>query len=191
MGMAEEQSGIVRYRLLETVRQYGRERLEEAGESPTVGRNHMEFFLTLAEKAEPELEGSGQGSGKVDWLDRLEADHANFWVALEWSLKEGHAQAGVRLAGALWRYWEVRGNLREGRAWLRQARASGEGTSPAALAKALDAEGRLAGRQGEFQDANNLFEESLVLWRAAGAKAGEADSLHGLARAAVNLGDNI
>ena len=188
---AGEDSAVVRFRLLETVRQYGREKLEAAGDLQTVKRNHMEYFLNVAEKAGPELEGSGRGSEQTNWLDRLEADHDNFWAALEWSFKEGHAQAGVRLAGALWRYWEVRGNLREGRAWLRQARASGEGISPAALAKALDAEGRLAGRQGEFQDAKNLFEESLVLWRAAGDKAGEANSLHGLARAAVNLGDNI
>jgi non-specific serine/threonine protein kinase len=189
--VSEDHGGAVRYRLLETVRQYGQERLDKTNELPPLKRNHMAFFLTFAEEAEPSLQGSGQGSGQADWLDRLEADHDNLRTALECALAQNDGPLAVKLAGALWRFWEVRGYLSEGRGSLKQALAVGKDASSSFQAKALDGAGRLSWRQGDFQDAKHLFTESLVLWRTAGDKAGEANSLHGLARAAVNLEDYV
>ncbi len=187
--VSEDHGEAVRYRLLETVRQYGQERLDETSELPPLKRNHMEFFLAFAEKSEPNLQGAGQGSGQAEWLDRLEADHDNLRTALEGALAQKDAPLAVKLAGALWRFWEVRGYLSEGRGFLKQALAVGNDAASSARAKALDGAGRLSWRQGDFQDAKQLFAESLGLWRTAGDKAGEANSLHGSARAAVNLGD--
>jgi non-specific serine/threonine protein kinase len=188
MVTSEDHCGAVRYRLLETVRQYGQERLEEVNESEPAMR-HLQFFLALAEEAEPNLQGVGQGSSQSDWLDRLEADHDNLRAALEYALAQKKAELAVKLAAALWRFWEVRGYLSEGNESLKHALAIGESASPLVRAKALDGAGRLSWRQGDFQDANRLFTDSLVLWRTAEDKAGEANSLHGLARAALNMND--
>ena len=191
MVVSEDHGGAVRYRLLETVRQYGQERLDKTSELPQLKRNHMEFFLAFAEEAEPNLQGSGQGSSQADWLDRLEADHNNLRTALECALAWKDGPLVVKLAGALWRFWEVRGYLSEGRGSLKQALAVGKDASSSLQAKALDGAGRLSWRQGDFQEAKQLFAESLLLWRTAGDKAGEANSLHGLARAAGNLEDFV
>ena len=83
MVVSENLGGAVRYRLLETVREYGHERLDKVDELPPLERNHVEYFLAFTEEAEPNLQGSGQGSGQADWLDRLEADHDNLRTALE------------------------------------------------------------------------------------------------------------
>jgi non-specific serine/threonine protein kinase len=187
--VSEDHGEAIRYRLLETVRQYGHERLDGSTELPPLKRDHMAFFLAFAEEAEPNLSGSEQDSGQAEWLDRLETEHDNLRTALEFSLSLRDGPMAVKLAGALWRFWEVRGYLSEGRGSLKQALAVGNGASPSCQAKALDGAGRLSWRQGDFQEAKQLFEESLVLWRTAGDKAGEANSLHGLARAAVNLED--
>src|SRR5262249_54839199 len=106
----EDQGGQARYRLLETVRQYGRERLTEAGEVEAVSRQHRDYFLRLAEEAEPKLDGRDAAL----WLNRLETEHDNLRAALEWSLEavEGEkSDAALRLAGALWRFWNRRGYL--------------------------------------------------------------------------------
>ena len=191
MVVPEDQGDAIRYRLLETVRQYGLERLDDAKESLPVKRQHMDFFLALAEEAEPNLQGAGQGSGQADWLDRLEADHDNLRAALEFALAQKDSHRAVKLAGALWRFWEVRGYLSEGRDALKQALVVGGNVPSSNQAKALDGAGRLAWRQGDIQDAKQFFAESLELWRAAGDQAGEANALHGLARAAVNLEDYL
>jgi non-specific serine/threonine protein kinase len=191
MVVSEDHGRAVRYRLLETVRQYGQERLDKTNELPPLRRHHMAFFLALAGEAEPNLQGTGQGSGQADWLDRLEADHDNLRTALECALAQEDGPLAVQLAGALWRFWEVRGYLSEGRGSLRQALAVGKDASSSFRAKALDGAGRLSWRQGDFEDAKKLFAESLVLWRRADDKAGEANALHGLARAAVNLEDHV
>src|SRR5205823_5443019 len=107
----EEQDGQARYRLMETVRQYARDRLLEMGEAGEVRERHLGFFLALAERAEPELRGSGQAA----WFGRLEAEHDNLRAALEWSRTGSRdATAGLRLTGALWWFWSVRGHWQEG-----------------------------------------------------------------------------
>jgi predicted ATPase len=109
--MAREESGEARYRLLETIRQYGREKLSESGEAELFRERHAGYYLALAEEAEPELSGDRQG----EWLQRLEAEHDNFRAALGFSLEGGDARLGLRLAGVLGGFWYKRGYLREGR----------------------------------------------------------------------------
>ena len=124
-------------------------------------------FLALAERAEPELTGPAQTA----WLDRLEAEHDNLRAALGWATAQDAPTAvGVRLAGALWRFWWRRGHFREGRAWLEAALAQGAG-SEAERAKALYGAGSLATEQGDNEQATTLLEAALVAARTAGERA--------------------
>ena len=118
----EEQEDAVRYRMLETVRQYAAESLHRSGEEPALKSRHWDYFLALAEEAEPNLIGAEQAL----WLDRLEREHDNLRAALE--RKTG--EAAQRLAGALWRFWVVRGYLSEGRERLTTALSHPESRVP-------------------------------------------------------------
>ncbi len=133
----------------------------------------------MAEDAEPHLTATDQKA----WLDRLETEHDNLRSALAWtSTPGGDAVAGLRLAGAIWRFWYVRGYLGEGRAWLSRmllATRSDEPTA-AARAKALDGAGMLARRQGDYAAARALHEEALVIQRGLGDRRGIASSLSNL-----------
>ncbi len=103
-----------RYRLLETVRQYARERLVESGEARAVEQRHAAAYLALAERAAPELIGPRQQG----WLDILERDHDNLRAALAWASARGEHELSLRLAAALWRFWSIRGYESGGRVWL-------------------------------------------------------------------------
>jgi non-specific serine/threonine protein kinase len=163
-----QDGGPVRYRLLETVRQYSREKLREAGEAESIERQHAHFFLALAEAAEQELRGAQQ----LIWLDRLEREHDNVRVALAWSPSAlDGTEVGLRLAGALWLFWLLRGNLSETRASLSGLLGRPEMHAPTvARAKALYVAGLLAGTQSDFAPARALLEESLALGQALGDK---------------------
>ncbi len=167
-------AGEVRYEQLETVRQYALNRLIESGDTEAVRSRHRDFFLHLAEQAEPKLFGPEQ---KV-WLDRLEAEHDNFRTALEWSRTDpGSVETGLRLAGALWWLWEVRGYWTEGRQWLTNVLARAIDSSTEAHVKALNAAGALAMRQGDAAKAAELARKSLALSRELGDKRGAASCL--------------
>ena len=176
-----------RYELHELLRRYGAERLQEAGEETPLHRRHLNYFVALAERAAPELEGPEQEA----WLGRLEADHDNMRAALEWSTAGGEAEVGLRLAAALWRFWEVRGHLREGCRWLEEllAKAEPERTSPSVRARALRGAGRLLQCQGEYERATALYQESLALLRELGDKRGIAHTLNNLGLVAWHQGN--
>ena len=106
-----------RYRMLETVREYANVKLVECGEPDAVRQRHRDYFLALAEDAEPRLAGPEQGA----WLQRLDEEHDNSRSALDWSLAEAGSEGGLRLCGALQRYWVTRGHLSEGREWCMRA----------------------------------------------------------------------
>ncbi len=112
-------TGEVRFGMLETVREYATERLEEGGEAGELRRGHAEYFLGLTERAETELQGPGQ----LEWLGRLRAEHDNLRVSLGWSLREV-PQMAMRLVGALSRYWLLHGHFVEWDGWLEAALAS-------------------------------------------------------------------
>src|SRR5579884_1453224 len=145
----ESAEAEARYRLLETVRQYSRDRLMESEEARDLRCRHRDWFLTLAEGAERRLRGPDQ----VAWLNRLAQEHDNLRMALEWCRAEedAGAEAGLRLAGALWRFWRVRGYLSEGRERLEAALAQASASERTAQrAKALYGLAALAWGQGDY-----------------------------------------
>ncbi|MGQ0570573.1 MAG: tetratricopeptide repeat protein, partial [Armatimonadota bacterium] len=174
-----------RYRMLETIGHYSRERLRESGEGGTLLRRHLEWHLGLAEQAEPALRGPDQ----VIWLDRLELDYDDFRAALEWARAEGaDVEAGARLAGALHRFWALRGYLREGRAWL-EGTVAQQSVSAPVRARAVYGAGMLAFHQGDFARAEALCHESLALYREQDDALGVVLSLNILASLTRNRGD--
>jgi len=182
----EAQNGDARYRLLETIRQYARDRLLEAGEAATVRGRHRDWYLKLAERARPELQGPRQ----AEWLERLETEHDNLRSALDWtSTEESGAEDGLRLSGALWEFWHVRGYFTEGRGWLESMLARGRAASAAPRAKALAGEGFLAYRQGDYESAIALLQESLPLFRELGDRSGTGHALQALGTIAIHQGD--
>lgn len=115
-------SPLPRYFMLETIRQYAREKLAELGEESDAQESHARWCVELAERAEPNLRKHGQ----AEWLDRLEAEHDNFRAALDWSLKNHKAETAMRLAGALSEFWKMRAYAREGLQWLESVLAESE-----------------------------------------------------------------
>ena len=155
----ERQESGVRYRMLEPIRQYAREKLEEGGESEEVRRRHATFFLALAEEAEPRL----RGPEDREWLERLETEHDNLRAALSWALEQREAELGLRLAGALWLFWEAHGHYGEGHRWLEQMLARGSQASASARAKALEGVGQLIFDSDERDEAVIAAREGLKL----------------------------
>ncbi|MCP4625529.1 MAG: adenylate/guanylate cyclase domain-containing protein [bacterium] len=158
----EEGPVETRYRMLETIREYATEKLVEKGEIDAISHQHADFFLVLAEQAEPKL----TTADRVLWLNRLEVEYDNIREALQWFIRHEKAEEGARLGGALWRFWEVRGHWTEGRNLLAAVFEIAEksGSSPA-QAKVLQGTGVLAFYQRDYAEAKNSFEQSLSLYR--------------------------
>jgi non-specific serine/threonine protein kinase len=179
-----DHDGEPRFAMLETIREYGVERLTESGEEPAVRRSLAAYFLAFAQAAEPELKGPNQ----LAWRGRLETEHANLRAALGWALDHDAATA-LRLAGALWWFWRYRAHFTEGRSWLERALAA----SPVGLtrerAKALRGAGVLALLQSDYGRAAVLLVEALARYRELGDEHGVASSLDGLGDLALEQGD--
>ena len=161
--LMEQRSGAARYHLLETIRQYGQDKLQEFAEAAKVRRNHRDWYARLAERAESETLEAQQGSA----FDQLEVEHDNLRVALGWSLEQDEAQAAAQISAAIWRFWHLRGHLSEGRRWLALA-LSGFSERNAVRAKALNVAAILASLQDDYKAARTLVEESLTLSRELG-----------------------
>ena len=149
-----------RYRLLEPVRQYAGQRLDDHGETAATRQRHAEWCLALAEEAEATL---GSAGADARWLDRLEADHDNLRGALTWLLESGAADTALRLAAALWPFWHYHSHLSEGRRWLREVLATAPDAPVATRARALLGAAFLANYQGDDCQADSLVSEALVL----------------------------
>lgn len=169
---AEKTGGDVRYRMLETMREYGQERLHEAGQVGGARHCHALFFAELAEKAEQQLRDSEMRS----WFERLEIEHDNFRNALEWSLAHESPELSLRFAGALGNFWH-RGYLNEGLIYLDRLLEHGRDAPAQLRVKAMAPASWLARDLGNYEKATILYEESLKLLRAAGDKFGMADAL--------------
>lgn len=163
----EREAGVPRFTMLETIREYALERLEESGEASLLRQRHALCYLETAEQAEPRLRGPDRRA----WLDRLETEHANLRAALSWALAQGAAELAARLASALGTFWEVRHRY-EGRDWLEAVLASGAPVIPSVRGKALHAAGWLARAQYDQVRAARLLEESLAVYRAVGDERG-------------------
>src|SRR4029453_8628834 len=126
------------FSMLETIREFAQERLEASGDLEPGRRRPAQHFLDLAEEAEPHLTAPDPG----EWLDRCDTEHANIRAALRWAIDRGDAGPAQAAAGALWRFWQQRGHLAEGRRWLTEILAMPSGQAPTAeRAKALTAAG--------------------------------------------------
>jgi predicted ATPase/DNA-binding CsgD family transcriptional regulator len=180
----EQEEKEPRLVMLETIREYGLEVLAASGEEEIARRAHAAFYLSLAERVEPELGGAQQAI----WLERLEREHDNLQAALRWSLAQGQAARdmtlALRLGGALRRFWLVRGYWREGQNLLERALAVRGKVAAAVRAKALIAAANLAVTRSDYERAAALCQESLALCRELGDQAGVAYSLYLLAWAA-------
>ncbi|QSE92830.1 protein kinase [Rhodococcus pseudokoreensis] len=157
----EGSGAVVRFRMLETLREYGREKLEQDGTLPDLRRRHHSWYRHFARQAESEWIGPRQ----VAWLARLEREQPNLREAMEYGLSTAadSAEAGLEIATALYPFWVSRGLLREGRRWLDRALAQ-EGEHDTALrVKALHAAGILASRHEDLERAAELIEEGRVL----------------------------
>ena len=183
--VAEERHGERRYRLLESLRLYGRERLVKSGEAESTYRRHAEHYLALAEAVEPAL----WGSDAVAWLDRLEIEHDNLRAALRWATGHGEVEIALRLGAALSRFWQVHAHLSEGLKWLESALAWTSDASTATRARALDAAGHLARDRADYDRAWTFYEESLGLRRELEDRRGTALTLNNLGVVAQLRGD--
>ena len=178
--------GASRYRMLEPVRQYARERLEERGETEAVRRRHAALFLALAEEAEPGLRGPWQAS----WVKRLERERDNLRAAMAWLLGRGELEEAARLGWALWLFWWVRGRFTEGRSWMEEALAKRSAMPATARARALFVAGMMADGQADRRSAEPLIEESLRLFRDLGDKLGHGCALGSAGLVEVGRGQN-
>ena len=175
----EGTDGELRFVMLQTVREYAREKLEQGGRAQDVSRRHAGYYLAIAERTQAEFAGKGQ----VSWLDRLEEESDNLRTALEWALSGGDkgAEVALRFGSALWTYWLVRGYLSEARIWLERALSNNGRTSASRRAWALSSAGSIALFQGDYSRATTFLEEGLGLFR------GLTDD-EGIASVLTNLG---
>ena len=151
--------GTIRYRLLEPIRQYALEKLQERGEAQPLRDRHASYFLILAEEADPALEGPEQPR----WLNRLVEEHDNLRAALSWMLQRAEsAEMALRMGAALGDFWYLRGHFGEGRRWLEEALAK-PGRESAARARALQRVSWLAILQGDLDRAEGASQEGLGL----------------------------
>ncbi|HLK57002.1 MAG TPA: tetratricopeptide repeat protein, partial [Chthonomonadaceae bacterium] len=171
-----------RYRLLETIRDFARDRLKDTEEAGEAQARHLDYFLALAEEAEPHLARIEQQV----WLERLEAEHDNFRAALTGGME---SEKRFRLAGALGRFWAKRGYFGEGRSWLESALKQSEAVSPDARAKVLNGLGLLDVRQAHYPQARRRLEEALALYARLEDRQGQSEVLNNLSTLEMERGE--
>ena len=174
-----------RFWMLETIREYAAERLEESADAGELRRRHGEHFLALAEEAYPNLRSDSQGS---DWLDRLEAENDNFRAALDRLEAIGDAELALQLAGALWRFWYLRGFAPEGGRRLRELLVA-DGRPTQTRARALNGAAAIVGVTGDTESARLFAEQGLALNRALGDRWGATYSIYLVGFAACDAAD--
>jgi tetratricopeptide (TPR) repeat protein len=173
-----------RYQIHELLRQFGLEELEKSGEIESTQDQHLSFFLSFAEETEPKLESAEQ----ITWLNKLELEDDNLRAALSWCMSAKHSpELGLRLAGSLSPYWQMRGFLTEGRQYLLNALSlTSDSVQSAERAKALYEVGRLAHVQGDLNESRRYLMASVSIYR----KLGGQHSLS-LAHVLIMLGDTL
>lgn len=180
MQQLETADGESRFAMLETIREYGLEKLKISGEAEITTRAHAAYYLVIAEEgAVGESATSAQATGS---LQEFELEHRNLLAALDWLIETGDAEWGLRLGTAMFRFWETKEHLSEGRSRLERLLSITGTTSPTkARTRALFANGVLAGGQRDFESADRLFRESMEIARTLQDKQGVAVCLNALA----------
>ncbi|HZY42177.1 MAG TPA: tetratricopeptide repeat protein, partial [Anaerolineae bacterium] len=177
LAQSRDLNGELRFSLLETIREYAHDKLVESGEEESLQRAHAVYGVTLAEQSEPELMGPNQAA----WLDRLETEYGNLRAALEWC-KTHDLELGLRLAGALYRFWELHSYIVEARAWLDALAALSTGVT-LSRGKLLNAAGAMADYVGDYATAQAYFEVALAIFETQGDRRWTAAALNNLAMA--------
>ena len=176
----DQRTGEPRFALLETIRQFARERLSSRGEEFEIQARHARYFLALAEKAGPHLRSADQAR----WSDRLGHERDNLRAAVAWAVRVPNAEDGFRLSAALWRFLQQRGQAAEGRAQVAQLLALP--SVPAALRLlGLVAAGSLAYWQGDQQTTESAYDQALTIARELGDRAAEIEGLYNLSFASI------
>jgi predicted ATPase/DNA-binding CsgD family transcriptional regulator len=183
-----ESDGAPRLGLLETIREFGLEQLAQANELEAVRRAHAHYYLELAEETEPHLAGREQKA----WLTRLGREQDNLRAALRWGFDQHAPELVLRLVGALWQFWSLRGQWTEGRRWLEEAlsMASKANVAMALRARVLYAAATLMRYQYDFARARALCEQGVTLYRELGDKEGLLTALLQLCRILDFQGDS-
>jgi predicted ATPase/serine/threonine protein kinase len=182
----EPAKGESRFVMLDTLREYALEKLEASGEQPLTKRAHAAYCLVLAEEDATEE----SGAQAAEWQERFALEHDNFRAGLDWLTETGDAEWGLRLGTALFRFWEIREYLAEGRDSLgKLLKLAGAAAPTKARARALFAAGVLAGGQGDYASGDALIGESQEIARQLGDKTGVAVSLNARAVVACGRGD--
>lgn len=176
----------VRYRLHETLREYGLEHLRSCGELERVRRAHTDHYVALAQQAFDLMRGSGQ----ADWLARLEREHDNLRACLAWALEHGDIEVAHRLGAYLWRFWWYRGHLAEGESWLNRLLEHPRPDSPN-WRQVLFAAGRAAFTRGDLALARTRFESLKELSESDGDLRWQASALSQLCQIARDEGDYV
>jgi predicted ATPase/DNA-binding winged helix-turn-helix (wHTH) protein len=182
----EQAKGESRFVMLETIREYALEKLKASGEDASTKRALAAYCLVLAEEEATEQSGM-EGA---EWLERLAVEHDNFRAGLEWLTEAGEAEWGLRLGAALFRFWDMREYLAEGRRRLGNLlELAGAAAPTKARTRALFAAGALASEQGDYASADALMRESLDIAHHLGDKQGAAVSVNALAVNARDRGE--
>ena len=175
--------GSGRYWMLQTLRDYGAQRLDESADGEAARRSHARWFAGLAEQ----VQTGGRGAERAEWLERMSAEHDNGRAALAWGI-DVDADAAARLACAMTWFWQVRGYWAEGSEWLSRILAV-DGFPPGLRLRLLDSAGDLCRNRGELARARELHEEELALSRTAGDRRAEGNALNSLGNVTHNQGD--
>ena len=176
---------IPRLLMLETIREYGLECLETSGEMATMRRAHARYYLDLAQEAQKYLEDTEQAM----WLERLEREGANLRAALLWALEQQESEVALRLSGALFRFWEARRYMREGRTFLERTVASSRNISARGWGKPLSPAGFLTTFQSGIERVALLSQEASVAHHEVGDSCQHAFSLYLMGYIAWATGD--
>jgi predicted ATPase/DNA-binding SARP family transcriptional activator len=177
-------AGSQRFRLLETIREYGEQMAAQAGDQHQI--RHADYYARLARECAEQLHGPDQARQ----LHVLEADHDNIRAALSWLAQTGELDLALEVAAGLWRFWQLRSHLNEGRHLLDQVLgAAGDLAAPGARARALLALGSVAYWQADLEHARTCYERAAVLFESAGDAHGIADAHFNVAFAALLTGE--
>ena len=185
---ARAEDGEPRFEMLQLIREYGAERLAASGDEPAMRRRHAAWALAMAEEAAPVLERGMDDGG----LDRLAHEHDNLRAALRWLIDSGEREQGLRLASAIWRFWQLRGHVHEGRMWFGQlmpADPRDESLDPVVLAAAHTAAGGLAYWANAVDDAEGNYQAAIEIDRANGLQDRLGDDTYNLAFVPLVRGD--
>ncbi|MCA1643976.1 MAG: tetratricopeptide repeat protein [Chloroflexi bacterium] len=183
----EHDRDVLRYRYLETIRQYADEKLVESGEAESLRTRHRDWYLRLAEEAMEGMEGAEQKS----WWDRLELEHDNLRAALTWSVAgPSGSEALLSLVGFLGRFWHTRGYAREGIDWLETALERTEATPSSARARVLIWLGQYEMAGGKVKRATRLLDDSIAQARAVGDRRVLSLALRQLGTGMMSIGDH-